>query len=59
MILTGGHVMDGDFTLKNLDVEIGEGIISKMGESLTGADTRDVSGCYVLPGFIDTHIHGA
>jgi len=59
MILSGGLVMDGDFRLKQLDVEINEGIVSGLGGAFKDTDRRDVSGCYVLPGFIDTHIHGA
>ncbi|MBR6728531.1 MAG: N-acetylglucosamine-6-phosphate deacetylase [Clostridia bacterium] len=59
MILSGGFVMDGDFRLKQLDIEINNGTITGLGEALQGSDRRDVSGCYVLPGFIDTHIHGA
>ena len=59
MILSGGHVVDGDFKLKSLDIEIKDGKIGEMKKSLAGENMRDVSGCYILPGFIDTHIHGA
>lgn len=59
MILSGGCVVDGDFTLKQLDVKIQDGIISDLAQGITDDVTVDVSGCYILPGFIDTHIHGA
>ncbi|MBE7040641.1 MAG: N-acetylglucosamine-6-phosphate deacetylase [Ruminococcaceae bacterium] len=59
MILSGGFVVDGDFSLKQLDVEIQDGKISNLKMGICGEEKRDVSGCYVLPGFIDTHIHGA
>lgn len=59
MILSGGRVVNGDFNLKSLDIEIKDGKISDMKAGIVGDDVRDVSGCYVLPGFIDTHIHGA
>lgn len=59
MILSGGFVVDGDFCVKQMDVEIQNGTISELKKGITGEEKRDVSGCYVLPGFIDTHIHGA
>jgi len=59
MILSGGLVVDGDFCVKQMDVEIQNGTISELKKGITGEEKRDVSGCYVLPGFIDTHIHGA
>lgn len=58
MILTGGKVMCEDFKIRQLDVEIQGEKIVKIGENLRGEKT-DVSGKYILPGFIDTHIHGA
>lgn len=58
MILTGGRVMCEDFRIRELDVEICGDKITKIGENLAGEKT-DVSGKYILPGFIDTHIHGA
>lgn len=59
MILSGGFVVDGDFSLKQMDVEIQGRKISNLKTGICGEEMRDVSGCYVLPGFIDTHIHGA
>lgn len=59
MILKNGLVMNEDFQLRKCDVEIEDGKIVKIGDDLQGAETVDMSGRYILPGFIDTHIHGA
>lgn len=47
-------------TLKNTDVLIKDGIISKVGKGLnapSGAKTIDATGLYVMPGIIDAHSH--
>lgn len=59
MILKNGLVMDENFKLKHLDIEIEGETIKNIGENLTGNEEIDLSGKYILPGFIDTHIHGA
>lgn len=59
MILANGMVMDKDFKLRCLDVEIKDEKIVRIGENLEGDDIIDVKGSFVLPGFIDTHLHGA
>ena len=59
MILKNGLVMCDDFKLRRLDILVEAGKIVKLGENLSGEDERDFSGKYILPGFIDTHIHGA
>ena len=59
MILKNGLVMDETFTLRQCDVQIENGMISAVGEHLAGTDVVDVSNHYVLPGFIDSHMHGA
>jgi len=59
MILKNGMVMDSDFKLKKLDIRICDGKIAEIGENLVGNEIVDMSGKYILPGFIDTHIHGA
>ncbi|MGK0550746.1 dihydropyrimidinase [Enterococcus faecalis] len=44
---------------RQVDVRIEGGKIVEMGTDLAaaGADVEDVSGCYLLPGFIDAHTH--
>lgn len=59
MILTNGMVMTGDFQLKQCDLQIEDGKIVKVGEKLEGSEKLDMTGKYILPGFIDTHLHGA
>lgn len=59
MILKNGYVVNKDFKLKKLDIGIQNEVISDIKESLSGNDELDLNGNYILPGFIDTHIHGA
>lgn len=41
------------------DLEVKEGKISKISKNLTGEILLDVKNKYIVPGFIDIHIHGA
>lgn len=59
MILKNGLVMNEDFVLKHLDIKLENEKIVEIGENLDGNTVLDMSGKYILPGFIDTHIHGA
>ena len=59
MILANAKIVTDDFRLKQLDIEIKEDKIVKIGENLDGDEKIDLSGKYILPGFIDVHIHGA
>lgn len=55
MRLTGGMVFGPDHKMHSKDLCFEKGVITA--ESSCGE--LDVTGCYVLPGLIDTHIHGA
>ena len=60
MIFANGLVMDEDFKLKHLDIQIAGRKIIKIAEKIEDVDSvLDMSGKYILPGFVDTHIHGA
>ena len=59
MILKNAEVMNSDFHLVRCDLQIKDTKIAKIGQSLTDDEVLDVSGKMILPGFIDTHIHGA
>lgn len=59
MILKNALVVDDSFTLRRCDLQIDGGKIVGIAESIPGDDAIDLSGCYVLPGFIDSHMHGA
>ncbi len=56
MIIKNAKVYGAEFLPVHTDVEIENGIIKNIG--ITDADGMDFSGCVVLPGFIDIHIHG-
>lgn len=59
MILKNAKIVDGDFNLRKADIRIEGERIAEIGENLIGGDILDLTDKYVLPGFIDTHIHGA
>ncbi|MFK4818578.1 dihydropyrimidinase, partial [Ochrobactrum quorumnocens] len=53
-VIKGGTVITADRTFK-ADVLIeGEKIVA-VGDNLTGDETIDASGCYIMPGGIDPH----
>lgn len=57
MILANGYVVCDDFKLRKTDIKIENGKIAEIGENLSGDEKTDYTGKYILPGFIDTHIH--
>lgn len=59
MILKNGWVVDEAFSLRRCDVQIENGLITAVSENLTGDTAIDMTGRYILPGFIDSHMHGA
>ncbi len=58
IIIRGGTIVSGNGTLHG-DVGIRDGQISGIGDTLLGsaAQQLDASGCYVMPGVIDSHTH--
>lgn len=59
MIIKNGKLLNDKFEFENADLEIGGEKIAKIAENLSGDDVIDVEGMYVVPGFIDSHTHGA
>jgi adenine deaminase len=57
LVVRGGHVFSV-FTREWLDVDVAvaDGFIAGLG-SYEGAETIDASGRYVVPGFVDAHLH--
>ncbi len=60
LLLKGGHVVDpANDVDERTDVLVEDGLISALGPDLADeeANTVDVSGMVVAPGFIDMHVH--
>ena len=56
MIIKNAAVYTANFSPSFTDVEIENGVIKNLNK--TDAEGIDFSGCVILPGFIDIHIHG-
>ena len=55
-VIKDGTIVTADRTYK-ADVLVENGRIAKIGEGLSGNETLDATGCYVMPGGIDPHTH--
>jgi dihydropyrimidinase len=55
-VIKGGTIVTADLTYR-ADVKIQGGRIVEIGPDLSGDETLDASGCYVMPGGIDPHTH--
>ncbi len=55
-VIKGGTVVTADRSF-TADVLIEKGVISQVGSNLSGDETLDASGCYIMPGGIDPHTH--
>lgn len=59
MIISGGKVFSGaGFEERDLFIE-GGAFASELQGECSAQDTVDASGCWVIPGLIDVHFHGA
>ncbi len=58
MIIKNAVVMDGSFNLQKADLSAENGRIVSVGEARGGGECLDLSGLFVVPGFVDIHIHG-
>lgn len=61
MLIVNGTLFREDGTFQRMDIETRGGRISALGEALarSGQEVLDAEGCYVVPGLVDIHIHGA
>ena len=58
VVIRGGTVVDGTGTPgRAADVAVTDGVITEIGDRLTGTRELDASGQIVAPGFIDIHTH--
>lgn len=61
MLLRNGHLVDPSQAIDGVtDIRIENGAVSEVGPDLPeqdGEEIFDLSGCYVMPGLIDTHVH--
>lgn len=55
-VIKNGTVVTADLTYK-ADVKVDGGRIVEIGPNLSGDETLDATGCYVMPGGIDPHTH--
>ena len=55
-VIKNGTIVTADLTYM-ADVKIDGGRIVEIGPDLTGDETLDATGCYVMPGGIDPHTH--
>ncbi len=55
-VIKNGTIVTADLTYK-ADVKIEGGTIVEIGPNLSGDETLDATGCYVMPGGIDPHTH--
>jgi dihydropyrimidinase len=55
-VIKNGTVVTADLTYK-ADVKVDGGKIVEIGPNLSGTETLDATGCYIMPGGIDPHTH--
>lgn len=59
MVIKNGRVLSDSFEgFSTEDILVEDGKIKEIGKSCAKADI-DADGCFVVPGFVDTHFHGA
>jgi dihydropyrimidinase len=55
-VIKGGTIVTADLSYRS-DVKIDDGMIIEIGTDLSGDVVLDATGCYVMPGGIDPHVH--
>ena len=55
-VIRNGTVVTADLSY-SADVLIDNGVITDIGDNLSGGSELDATGCYIMPGGIDPHVH--
>jgi dihydropyrimidinase len=55
-VIKGGTIVTADRSYE-ADIAVENGVIAEIGPDLKGDEVLDASGCYVMPGGIDPHVH--
>lgn len=58
MIFKNAKIVDDSFHLTDADIAVEGDRISEIKPGLSGGEEYDLTGCVVVPGFVDVHIHG-
>ncbi len=59
IVLRGAKLLDSYYNGQVLDVRVENGVIAAIGKNLAGDTVIDLSGCTLMPGMIDSHVHVA
>lgn len=57
MILKNAKIVDDSFRFADADIAVEGDKISEIAPGLTGGEEIDLTGCVLVPGFVDVHIH--
>ena len=58
MLYKNAQLLDGDFRLVQADLRTENDRIAEIGQNLRDEQETDLTGCLLLPGLVDIHIHG-
>lgn len=58
MRIVNGSTFIGSKLQRGVSIAFETDSVTALGANLPDSETYDATGCYVVPGFIDTHIHG-
>lgn len=58
LIKNGKVLLDESNSFADVSLKLENGIIAEIGADITDTEQYDANGLFVIPGFIDTHIHG-